>query len=177
MSIPGWQETLREKVIPGVIGDAVWEVLLTEAISSDSHPSGIHLAVFSEPFLSYVMEGKKRIDSRFSTRRVAPYEKIAEGDIVLIKASGGPIKALSQVGKVWFYKMGRDSWAKLKEKYAEALCAMDPVFWEERREATYATLLQLRVIKTIEPVFIKKRDRRSWAVLRSTIGVNGLEIG
>lgn len=171
-----WHETLSKEILPQVVGDDQWEDLISKAISNDSHPAGIHVAIFSEPFLSYLLDGKKKIDSRFSTRRFPPYGKVSEGDIVLVKASGGPVRAVCQVGKVWFYKLNEDSWAQLREEYAEQLCAMDPKFWDDRKNAAYATLMQLKIIREIEPVSIKKRDRRSWAVLRSTIGKDGFEI-
>ena len=45
----------------------------------------LHLAIFSEPFLSSILSGRKKIDSRFSRVKCAPYKKLKEKDFILIK--------------------------------------------------------------------------------------------
>ena len=49
----------------------------------------VHLAVFSEPYLSFVLDGVKTVESRFSRVRCAPFQQIRSGDIILVKQSGG----------------------------------------------------------------------------------------
>ena len=75
---PCWQDTLRLN-------------------SSSEH--AIHLAVFIEPTLQFVLDGKKKVESRFSLNRCAPYKAVDEGDLILIKRSGGPIVAVAEVSE------------------------------------------------------------------------------
>src|SRR5688572_10035738 len=51
----------------------------------------IHLAVFIEPYLEFVLDGTKTVESRFSINRCVPFERANEGDIVLLKRSGGSV--------------------------------------------------------------------------------------
>ena len=51
----------------------------------------LHLGIFSEPYLTYMLEGNKTIESRFSKNKIAPYKKISKEDIVLLKKSSGKI--------------------------------------------------------------------------------------
>ena len=66
--------------------------------------SKLHLGVFSEPCLSYMLEGKKTIESRFSKNKILPYEKIKEDDIVIVKASGGNVVAYFTIKKIMFFQ-------------------------------------------------------------------------
>lgn len=163
-----WRTIVSKDVLPVVAGDGYWESNLREIVSEDASPPGLHLAVFLEPYLSYVLEGKKTVESRFATRRYAPYRQIAPGDIILLKQSGGPIRGLCTVSDVWFYSLTPTSWRKLRKEFAEALCAQDPDFWKERQNASFATLMRLRSVRTIDPVAFPKQDRRGWVVLRSS---------
>lgn len=165
----GWLQTLEDRLLSIFEGDDELTQEIKRALNDQTHPAGIHIAVFSEPFLSFLLEGKKKLDSRFSARRRAPYRQVAEGDYVLVKESGGPIRAICQLGQVWFYEIDKDSWEHLKGEYSEALCVMDPQFWEEKKNASYGTLMQLKLVHKIDPFGIDKSDRRSWVVVRSAI--------
>jgi hypothetical protein len=125
----------------------------------------IHLAIFVEPYLTWILEGKKTIESRFSINKCAPYKKISEGDIILFKRSGGPICGISIVSNLWFYNLDPASWKEIKQEFTAGICAQDPSFWEQREKASYATLIKLKNVKATTPISITKKDRRGWVVL------------
>ena len=164
-----WREFVRGYILPGVKGDEFWEPRVSKCLEDELDPTGWHLVVFSEPFLTFVLTGRKRVESRFGIRRIAPYGKIAVGDTILIKRSGGPVVGICAVSRVWFYKLEGGSWDKLRQEYSEALCADDPDFWKARRSASYATLMELAWPRAIRPATVEKKDRRGWAVLRSPL--------
>ena len=128
---------------------------------------GIHLAVFVEPFLEYVLDGSKTVESRFSVNRCAPFGKVSEGDAVLLKRASGPVVGIARVRTVWSYELDESSWAVIRNRFAKALRAQDPEFWLRRRGASYATLMLMDQVLALEPVKWEKRDRRGWVVLRS----------
>lgn len=146
-------------------GHAFWECYLAKALGPQS-ASALHLAVCIEPYLRYILEGKKTVESRFSTRRFAPYHHVDPGDVVLLKQSSGPIVGICLVTHVWFYKLNPQSWQELRTQFAQALCASDPAFWQEREQAAYATLMRVREVQAIPPMSVSKRDRRGWVVLQ-----------
>lgn len=155
--------TLLTDLSAAAQGDVFWEPYLAtlahEAIT-------LHLAIFVEPYLQYILEGKKTVESRFATRRFAPYQQVTTGDILLLKASGGPILGICQVAEVWFYHLDPESWQFIQRHFTEALCAQDPTFWTARQHATFATLMRVRHVHRIAPIPYAKRDRRGWVVLR-----------
>ncbi|WP_392530074.1 hypothetical protein [Nostoc sp. C117] len=117
------------------------------------------------------------MESRFSTRKFAPYNRVDKGDVVLLKQSSGPIVGLCQVNYVWFYQLDPASWQTIKEDFATAICAQDPDFWKEREAATFATLMRIQHVKPIEPIKFVKRDRRGWVVLHESSSQLQLDLG
>lgn len=164
-SIQSWQ-SIASQVKASIIGDCFWESYFN-SIEEDCYPYNIHLGIFVEPYLQYVLEGKKTVESRFSVHRIAPYNHVQNNDLLLLKQSGGPIVGLSQVSFVWQYNLNPSSWKEIRKEFTEMLCAQDPNFWAIRRKACYATLMRLNNVKKITPIEYVKRDRRGWVVLQN----------
>lgn len=143
-----------------------WKSCLERILSYSNRISmGIHLAIFREPYLKFILEGKKTVESRFSTRQIAPYQKVYRGDILLLKLSGGPIVGLCEVIDVWFYRLNPQKWLYIKKNFTQFLCVQDSNFWSEQKQASFGTLMQITHPTTIEPIRLSKRDRRGWVVL------------
>jgi hypothetical protein len=140
--------------------------ILSDVLVTHPPAIGIHLAIFSEPFLTYVLDGKKTVDSRFSIKRTPPYGSVREDDILLLKEASGPIVGVCQIGSVWNYELDTQTLQNVRYEFADALCAVDPHFWESRSSASFATLMRLHSVQRIAAISIAKRDRRGWVVLR-----------
>lgn len=138
----------------------------------NKHRRGIHLAVFVEPFLTKILQGKKTVESRFAKKRIAPYQLVKEGDILILKASSGPVLGVCEVGQVWFYRLDPGVRDSIRRDYSVALCAEDPSFWEQRTGASYATLMQIKSVMALSPVRVSKRDRRGWVVIKESNGAD-----
>ncbi|MEI9941989.1 MAG: hypothetical protein WDO69_32650 [Pseudomonadota bacterium] len=162
MELGAWTTTAVRHIRQELRADPSWTELLTATPSSRS----VHLAVFVEPFLSYVLDGVKTIESRFSKNQCAPFKRIQAGDIVLLKAASGPVRGICQVAKTWFFDLRSVPLLSVRERFGEAICATDDEFWDARVNAEYATLLKLQRIRALEPLVCPKRDRRGWVVLR-----------
>jgi hypothetical protein len=137
---------------------------LSRAFESSS-AIGIHLAVFAEPFLSLVLDGSKTVESRFSRVRCAPFELVSDGDIILLKRVGGPICGIVLARRAWFYELDKKALASIRKTYSSTICA-DDEFWRRRRDACYATLIELAEPTAIPATACAKRDRRGWVPLR-----------
>lgn len=162
-----WHSLLTDKLLPATGHDSFWSEYLNQLLAHEETPHSIHLAIFVEPYLQFVLDGLKTVESRFSTRRCAPYAQVEKGDIILLKRASGPVVGLCQVTNAWFYQLERASWQELKQTYAVELCAQDPSFWQERQHASYATLMRVGNVLQVEPFAIEKRDRRGWVVLQA----------
>lgn len=124
----------------------------------------IHLALMVEPYLSLILNGAKTIESRFSTKRIIPFNNITCGDIVVLKKSGGDIVAVFESGDVIFKQInGRIDVDEIKRKYGRELC-LEESFWEKKEKAKYVTLVSITHLKKISPISIKKVNRQSWLI-------------
>lgn len=146
-------------------GDPFWEQYLPGMLKGSKDAPSVHLAVFVEPYLGYVLDGTKTVESRFSANRVAPYECIRRGDIILLKSSGGPITGICRAAEVWTYHLQTRSWKEIRNQFARAMCAEEPEFWEERSRAAFATLIRIERVRTVPAIPFSKSDRRGWVVL------------
>lgn len=151
-----------------VKGDLFWENYLSPLSEQAAFPFALHLGVFVEPYLQFILEGKKTVESRFATRRFAPYNQVEKGDVLLLKQSCGPIVGICQITHCWFYQLDPESWETIQRDFTQVLCAQDPDFWQQRQAACYATLMRIQFVKAIEPIPFAKRDRRGWVILKSS---------
>lgn len=124
----------------------------------------IHLGVFSEPCLTYMLEGKKTIESRISRKRQAPYQKISPDDVVVVKKSGGGIVAYFTIKEIQFIDLNEVDIHEIKNKYNNGLCVSD-AFWEAKKDSSYATLMFLDKLVQLEPFKINKCGMQTWVVL------------
>lgn len=125
----------------------------------------VHLAIFIEPYLSMLFEGTKTVESRFSTRRVAPWKQASAGDVMLLKRSGGPVVGVCSVVETWYFPLNPQTWELITTRFAKDICSVDPDLGDLRSDATLASLLRVGNVRRIEPVPFPKSDRRGWVVL------------
>jgi len=145
----------------------IWGQYICELDQSDARV-GLHLAVFVEPYLRFILEGRKTVESRFSVKPLAPYGKVAIGDALLLKRAGGPVAGVCRVADVWSYHLDPKAWNVIRRDFAEAICASDAQFWRKRESARYATLMRIDEVRAMPSLPLSKRDRRGWVVLKSS---------
>jgi hypothetical protein len=68
---------------------------------------------------------------------------------------------LALAKRAWFHKLRNDPIDRIREQYGEIICA-DDMFWDQRRNAAYATLIELAEPVAIDAFLVDKRDRRGW---------------
>jgi hypothetical protein len=157
-----WQINFQQDLIRAIKGSSVRWPLREEL---DQHV--LHLAVFVEPYLRWILQGRKTIDSRFSTRLVAPFGRIAPGDLLALKRSGGPVLGVCRVADVQFFEFAGTPWKEVLAPYAVAICADGDEFWSQRQRARYASVIQLSDVIALPGFVSKKKDRRGWVVFDS----------
>lgn len=124
-----------------------------------------HLGIFAEPYLTFMLEGKKTIESRFSQKRIAPFNQITKDDIVFIKKSSGNVLGYLTIKEILFFDLNITSIDSIKEKYSRELC-VDESFWNQKRDSKYATLIIIDEIFKLEPFKINKKGMQTWIVLK-----------
>ena len=126
-----------------------------------------HLAICTEPFLSLMVSGEKKVESRFSRNKIAPYEKVAKGDLVILKKSGGEVVGSCVVQKAIFVEIkNKKIFADLKKQYSHVICAnADPHFWSQRMSARYASFIWLGKV-TQKKITVHSSGRSGWRILK-----------
>lgn len=161
---PNWIQTLVSAIQRQTREDVYWQTILQEVKESDKTRC-LHLAVFLEPYLSYILERRKTVESRFSINRVAPYGIVSEGDVIILKRSSGPVCGLCCIARVWNYRLTEPCINDIKESFSKQICIEDPNFWKAKATAKFATLMLISEVRSLQPFFIKKQDRRGWVRL------------
>lgn len=125
-----------------------------------------HLAIFDKTAAEVLFSGKKKIDGRFSQIKIAPYGKVAAGDVVLVKIGGGKIVGQFTCDRVLCFDHPTNlELEEIKRKYGKAM-GMPQTFWLDHEKVNYVTLMFIgQVNKFIIAPEIKKRDLRPWVVL------------
>lgn len=142
----------------------VWRELLAPFVGADSPSASLHLAVVQEPYLGFILQGMKSVESRFSVQPVPPYRRVQGGDLILMKQPGGPVVGAFTASSAWHYRLDPSTWQDLRSNFASALCAQDG-FWEARANARFATLMRISDVLALPPVEVPKQDRRGWVIL------------
>lgn len=163
---------VESQLIESVRDDESWQAYISAFRASRN---SVHMAILVEPYLTYILEGKKTIESRFSLNRQAPYHKVCRGDIILLKRSGGPIVGACQVTEAWFYLLDSLSWKEIRDEFLPEIFVHDPDFWRVKEKAIYATLIRISRPRSISPIDFKKKDRRGWVILSSPVKQNSLD--
>lgn len=133
---------------------------LTERIPSDGT---LHLAILQPPYLDLINEGTKTIESRFSTKRTAPYGKVAVGDLVLLKETGQPVTNYFYVAEVAMLDLAQTPVEVVRQQYADGIQAQnEDDFWRDRQLSRYATLLTVGERGVVLPLAVAKKDQRGW---------------
>ncbi len=125
----------------------------------------LHLGIFAEPYLTYMLDGKKTIESRFSKNKILPYNQISKDDIVIVKESSGNIVAYFTIKEVLFFSLGETSIDQIKAKYNKQLC-VDESFWISKSNSNYASLIIIDKIIKLKPFHIDKRGMQTWIKLK-----------
>lgn len=155
------ETTLLERLVETTSSYSSWSIL-RQAVQ---HGRTVHLAVMVEPFLSYILDGKKSIESRFSKHAIAPFYQIESGDLVLLKLTGGPVVGCFDTDTVEFVALNKNEHDRLRRHYSTAICADDD-FWHARQDKRYATLVGVRNVHALDAAPVAKSDRRGWVVLQ-----------
>jgi hypothetical protein len=113
------------------------------------------------------MEGRKKVETRFAKRPCPPFERVADGDVVLLKRAGGQIVGICEVEKVWFYRLDPSALAEIKRRFGDLICPVDGSFWKERQTKSVATLMLVKNVASVDGVRIDKKDRRGWVTIAS----------
>ena len=124
-----------------------------------------HLGIFTEPYLKYMLDGKKIIESRFSKKKILPYNNITKDDIVIVKKSGGDIVAYFTIKDIMFFDLDKTNIDMIKDNYGVSLC-VGADFFESKKDSKYATLIFIDKIIKVKPFHVNKKGMNTWLIIK-----------
>ena len=124
----------------------------------------LHLAVMTGGYLARVIDGAKTVESRFHRTNRPPLRRVAAGDLIAFKQSGGPVTAVAAVREAQYLDLTVVRMSEVRAQWEDYLAAPDDQFWEERSDARWASLFGLEHVRPIPGLRLTKRDRQPWVV-------------
>jgi ASC-1-like (ASCH) protein len=124
-----------------------------------------HLVILKKPYLDAILNGRKRVESRFTKTKREPFGQIQPGDKLFLKISSGPVCATATVAAVkTFENLTSGKIIEIKKQYNRYILA-DEQYWRSKMDYRFGLLVRLKDVEPIEPVRIRKKDWRAWVVL------------
>lgn len=124
-----------------------------------------HLVILKKPYLEAILAGRKRIESRFTKTRRAPFGRVLAGDKLFLKQSSGPVCATATVAAVKsFENLTPKQIRELQTEYNHLILGSDE-YWQNKADCSFGLLVWLSKVRAVEPVRIAKKDWRAWVVL------------
>lgn len=172
----GFRRELFNDIHQSLVDDPFWSAYFFSHLNTPQSDFALHVAIFHEPFLTWVLEGRKRVESRFSQNQVAPFGAIAPGDAVLIKRVSGPLVGICHVNAAWSYRLDPATWSFIRSRFSELLCAEDEEFWTDRKDARFATLISIDNVRPLPDISYPKNDRRGWVIEQDRLSQYSLDL-
>ena len=129
-----------------------------------------HVAIMSKRFgdlIAKIFSGEKKIESRWSINKIAPWGRVKRGDAVYFKNSGGPVIAMASVSKVLQFENLNHI------KVREILNKWPLVDYEWAKNKSYCVLIWLKNPKKVRPFKINKSGFGSAAAWLSDFKISG----
>jgi len=125
-----------------------------------------HVAIVGRQVAVHLRSGRKRIETRFTRCRRAPFGCIEPGDTVHFKLSGGAFIGSVRVERVeQLSGLTRADLASLRRRYAGEVCA-PAGYWEGRRSARFAVLMWIGRLERGRPARpVPRQYGNAWVVL------------
>ena len=125
-----------------------------------------HLVILKKPYLDAVLDGRKKIESRFARTRIPAYEQVRCGDTLYLKQSSGPVVAVATAVQVnYLTDLTPPRMLELKQRYNGQICG-DDYYWQDKMDSRFGLLVWLADVRPITPIRIAKKDWRAWVVLQ-----------
>ena len=122
----------------------------------------LHLGIFIEPGLTDILNEKRTLEIRFSKNRQTPFGKLNNGDIVILKRTGGDVVGYFSIKKAEFFE--NIDMQEMKEKYNHLLLASEDI-WKLKKDSKYATLIFIDKVVSLKPFHINKKGMQTWVIL------------
>jgi ASC-1-like (ASCH) protein len=132
-----------------------------------------HVAFVKAPYLAEILAGRKRVEVRCAFGRLA-CESVREGDVFLLKKSGGEIEAMCDVGEVTMHRGARpEQVAEIAREYAASESSASDGYFakyvppQNRSRSVNICLIELRNVRSasLTDEVTPRNVRSGWVTL------------
>ncbi len=122
-----------------------------------------HVAIMKKSWglTQKILSGEKKIESRWYTSRVAPWDRIKPGDMAYFKDSGEPVSIRAEVRKVLqFFDLTPQKVKEILDQYGndDGINHEDiPKYFEMFKHKNYCILIFLENPQAVQPFQINKK--------------------
>jgi len=114
---------------------------------------GVHAAIIDPHLADSLLDGRKRVESRFARQRRLPYGRVSTGDRIYFKVSGQGVIGHAHVLRVrQFDNLTPRTIDSLRRRYNHTIFAPH-AYWHARRDCRFGVLIWLGP-------FIRRTTRR-----------------
>lgn len=106
-----------------------------------------HVAIVQAKYVRAILDGTKVVESRLSMTKSAPFGRVEPGDVIHFKETGGAFGAVATVAGVMTFEDLHASDVRLLSRRYGSQVAASAEYWEERRDAKYATFVWLADVR------------------------------
>jgi hypothetical protein len=106
------------------------------------HRRATHVLVVAPRYAGLILAGLKTFESRLSITRREPYRRVSTGDVLHIRA-GGRYVATARAGRVEHFEGLTPARVRDLQGRFEPAVQGGSAYWQSRRHARYATMIQL----------------------------------
>lgn len=125
-----------------------------------------HIAILKQPFYDMVLSGEKTIESRWSKNKIAPFNKVKEGDIILLKQTGKNVGATAKISKVECYNLTPQIAERIRKTYGNKIGINKFKNWEECANKKYCTLIWLTEVNRVNEIKVPRSNGAGWIVVK-----------
>lgn len=122
-----------------------------------------HIVILKEKYYDAILNGSKKIESRWSIHKIVPYEMVNINDTLLLKKTGCDITATCVVKDVKYFKLDDKVLEAIENKYASDICMSSESF-KGMKNKKYCTLVWVDNVKEITPIKVKRSYGSAWIV-------------
>ena len=123
-----------------------------------------HIAILRQPFFDLILRGEKTIESRWSMHRIAPYEKVNVGDIILLKETGKDVTAQAKVSKIEYFELTPMVVEKIRMQYGKQIGMQYFTNYDKILQKKFCTLIWLEDVKIIPPIKVPRSNGAGWLI-------------
>ena len=125
-----------------------------------------HIVILKTKYFNMIQSGEKTIESRFSIHKIAPFEKVTVGDLLLIKETGKDVTMTAKVARVEYFFLTPQKVEEIRIKYGKQIGTDKAEDWVLTAKKNYGTLIWVTEVKKVAPIPVPRSNGAGWIICK-----------